>query len=597
MPDGLSQFLQQINMSKIRHIVALIAFPAFFVSCRGGDSISAPARTTAIAADSSSAKSFVGESSPFLTTTVADVTLDVTGPFRPGFPIRVTARVTGKHGGDGRFTELQVSDGGSIRGLISGHAKRRELSLADGQSSQIVDEVVFDKPGYYALTVGVWAHDQTQSRMVGDSVLITHSVASAWVLVDGSGGRLDRRYDGRFMEDGNDSLSSGSVGAFRGIGTSVDSIVMPASISSISVNPTMTGVVTFVPADSGTVPRQAIPGALVVGNCKVGSISVGYYSVATDWLGRFAANCPSGSTSFQGQIKLEASSHRIYLYSLYTPVNTNFSIAANATDTLTIISDAAKVFINHAWNGAAPYLFSRSRGQMRYVVHSGVAGSSKYDPNTDLIHIYSGSVWGGHGEFDVAHEYGHAFHYTAIDPWSSLDCSPGGAGHSFHSIETSSCAYVEGFADFFAAVMLRGRPPASQTINIDSLELGIYRNVGQGLFVEHAFAATLWDLFDDIFAPDSQSGDDENVFMYAWQIGDIMVRCRLYSPGTYLLSHTDQFTYCAEGAVNNARYVAPVGYQSGWGVYGAPLSYDGGMPTLPNLADFRAIWRYNYYGI
>ena len=76
-----------------------------------------------------------------------------------------------------------------------------------------------------------------------------------------------------------------------------------------------------------------------------------------------------------------------------------------------------------------------------------------------------------------------------------------------------------------------------------------------------------------------------------------MLRCRLYSPGAYLLSHSDQFTYCAEGAVNSARFMAPVGYQSGWGVYGAPLSYDGGTPSLPNLADFRAVWRHNYYGI
>ncbi len=584
-------------MNKTLNLVAPFAFAVFLASCRGGESVSAPAKTTATAADSSSAESFVGESSPFLTTTVADVRLDVTGPFRPGSSVRVTAYVLGKHGGNRRFAELQVTDGGNIRGLASGHVKRRELSLADGQSLEIVDEVIFEKPGYYALTVGVWAHDQTQSRMVSDSVLLSHSVASAWVLVDDRGGRLDRKYDVRFMEEGNDSLSSGSVGAFRIIGPPIDSIAMPSSISRSSVNPTMTGVVTFVPADSGAVPRQAILGALIVGNCKVGSISVGYYSVATDWLGRFTATCPSGSTSFQGQVKLEASSHRIYLYSLSVPVNTNFNIAANATDTLTILSDAAKVFINHAWNGAAPYLFGRSRGQMRYVVHSGVAGSSHYNPSADVIHIYSGSVWGGHGEFDVAHEYGHAFHYTAIDPWSSLDCSPGGAGHSFNSVETSSCAYVEGFADFFAAVMLRGRPPASQTINIDSLEIGIYRNVGQGLFVEHAFAATLWDLFDDILAPDSQSGDDENLFMYGWQIGDIMLRCRLYSPGAYLLSHSDQFTYCAEGAVNSARFMAPVGYQSGWGVYGAPLSYDGGTPSLPNLADFRAVWRHNYYGI
>ena len=596
------------SRSMIGHVVfvSVLAAPVMLSACRD-EPVVAPQAISQVTAlrDTQLDVPSQAPTRGFLTTTVADLALNVTGSFRPGQPIRVTARVTGKHRSARSYVELRADGGGTVGALQRNRPRRWETPLATGQGLDLAEDVVFDKPGYYGLTAGVWVRDRDvpAASKVGDSILVSHAVERVWVLVDEKGGRLDRQYDVSMQEEGRVALTYGTVGAFEPADVTVGASAETNApiVARAMVDPTMTGIVTYLPADSTfALPRVGIPGALVVGNCMIGGTPLSYFSVATDANGAFTATCPAGSTSYQGQVKLEASTHRIYIYSITPaiPANTNFNIAANAVDTVAVIDDAGKTFVNHSsWNLAATSLFGRSRSQMRYVVNPGTSGTSFYSTSSDYITLYAGAIWGGWGEFIVSHEYGHAFHYTAIDRWSSYDCSPGGAGHSFNSVETSSCAYVEGFADFFAAMMLRNRPLATQGLNVDDLEQSVYRFVGQGLFIEHTFAATLWDIVDDSFTADSYAGDDDGLSMTGTQVADIMLRCRLYNPGTYLLSHTDQFTYCAEGAVNNARTVAPVAYQSGWGTYGSPLSFDGGTPLLPYLPVFRAIWKYNFYGI
>lgn len=65
---------------------------------------------------------------------------------------------------------------------------------------------------------------------------------------------------------------------------------------------------------------------------------------------------------------------------------------------------------------------------------------------------------------------------------------------------------------------------------------------------------------------------------------------RQSNPSTYLLSHSDQFVYCAANSVAERSYV-PSSFLGPWGVYSG-LSYDGAV-TLPNASAFRASWLYN----
>lgn len=237
-------------------------------------------------------------------------------------------------------------------------------------------------------------------------------------------------------------------------------------------------------------------------------------------------------------------------------------------------------------------MFSRSRGQIRYFVHSGTSGT-EYNASQDFIRIRYEHVWGPFGTFVISHEYGHAFHWAAIDPWIGYSCPT----HDLHTEENSACAYVEGFADFFAVQVLKTLPPSQMYLSVYQLEANPWKFIGQGLAIEGAMAAVFHDLLDDAYSNDGVSGDDEAITLSGGQIADIMVRCRLHNPSTYLLNHADQFIYCTEGAVNNARLAAPSAYQSDWGLYGSQLSWDGGVPTLPNFSAFRTMWKFNLYGI
>jgi hypothetical protein len=91
---------------------------------------------------------------------------------------------------------------------------------------------------------------------------------------------------------------------------------------------------------------------------------------------------------------------------------------------------------------------------------------------------------------------------------------------------------------------------------------------------------------------DGISGDDDSLTMSHFDVTQIMRTCRLTSPSTYLLSHSDQFVYCAAGSLSE-RVFAPTNFVTWWGIYGG-MSYDA-PTTLPAQAEFRARWRMNFY--
>ena len=251
------------------------------------------------------------------------------------------------------------------------------------------------------------------------------------------------------------------------------------------------------------------------------------------------------------------------------------------------------VFRYHQINNLqAPGLFRRSRGQIKYVVTLGASGS-RYESGSDLIYI--GNYWNGYGRFTTPHEYHHAFHYTAIDPWRTYQCVDN--DHGFYTYETTSCAYIEGFADFFSFWMQRNDTDPTKLFLNDGIESNPNNGGNQpGIIVEVFFAATLWDLVDDASTPDDYSGDDDTMALTPSNVADIMLRCRLINPNEYLISHTDQFVYCAEFGVMNAAWSLPAALQAFWGPYGS-MSWDGGTPILPNFSAFRANWRKNFYAL
>jgi len=153
---------------------------------------------------------------------------------------------------------------------------------------------------------------------------------------------------------------------------------------------------------------------------------------------------------------------------------------------------------------------------------------------------------------------------------------------------------VEGFANFFGAYAMRYQNPSLQYWPNATWES--HYNVGQGLLIEYNFAALLWDMYDDETTPDGLVAD-ETMEMTPAQIANIIIACRFPAlVPTYLMSHTYQFVYCAEGIADQARSAAPSNFQNDWFAVGQ-VSWDATPPTLPNFSSFRSSWLRNFYGL
>ena len=403
----------------------------------------------------------------------------------------------------------------------------------------------------------------------------------------------------RYGSYGQFKLKSEPKNPLRGANARTDVRTQVGLAASMMSDPVMTGVLTYTSSDSATFGQQiVIPGASIQGYCKVGSTNVYYYSTGTNSAGQFSIACPAGSTSYGGVAKLESPAARIAYGFLNLWLDFPLDIDANVTDTISVIPEMGAVYRYHQiYNLQATTEFLRTRGQMKYVVNPGSNAASKYDTGSDWIQINAGAYWDAFGHFATPHEFGHAFHYTAIDRWRSSSYSCVDNDHGFHTFETTSCAYVEGFADFFAFWMLRNESPTYQFWTNGSIEFNSNPATPPvGIMVEFYFAATLWDMVDDASMSDGIGGDDDGVAITPRDIADIMLKCRLISPNEYLISHTDQFVYCAEYGVNNAAFSLPTTHRQFWGAYGS-MTWDGGAPVLPNLTAFRNLWRLNFYAL
>jgi len=600
------------DMSSLRirngTLVPIVA-AIFLQACSTDNQLTQPTVAKATASGDSTPFERDGPLNPIarrLLTTIADLELTAEGSFKIHQPVNLRAAIHGKYSVPQARVVVSVRGGGRfVRGQES-TTRSRELALSDGQELAFENEIIFDEPGYYEVTASVASIDGKLPRTKGDSTLLHSDERSAWIYIGENGGKFDRVFNAALLSDAARYMEYGSYGPFRKATPAQEPDSAKAaqltrgirSSASLMSDPVMSGTVMFTSLDNGIVGQlQPLQNVLIDGYCTYAGFNVGHFTLATNSAGQFSVTCPSYATKFQGLAKLESSSARIGWLNGSTYANFNIDIDANATDTIATIPEMGVVFRNHQlYNLQAPSVFGRSMGQIKYIVNPGEDSSSYFDYGSN-VYMYSRSYWNPFGRFVTAHEYGHAFHWKAIEQWRTYACV--GDEHDFHTVETSSCAYVEGFADFFAFWMLRNEVVSNQYFSNNDIEINNHPSLGsvQGIFVEFFFAATLWDLVDDSSTPDASNYyDEDNNSLSPSDIANIMSRCRLYNPNDNLISHTDQFVYCTEYGVNNARAWVPSQYQSNWWIYGT-MTWDGGTPTLPYLSFFRDSWRKNFYGL
>lgn len=200
--------------------------------------------------------------------------------------------------------------------------------------------------------------------------------------------------------------------------------------------------------------------------------------------------------------------------------------------------------------------FGRSRGKV--VVHVHDADSSfgaNYQYDQDFIRTNYNRTKNSTGFVSVLHEYGHAFHYYAIEPWQGHECSP--PDHAWDEIEHIRCAFVEGFGNFFAAIVGEsfttfGTPGADWNVET-TVYSGVQPDSVSGWRIEGTVAGFLYDLADGATSPNAIDGtsdgvDDDGAAYGLSTIADVVATCSLN--GGTKIDGIDQFIYCAEQSLS-----------------------------------------------
>ncbi len=368
------------------------------------------------------------------------------------------------------------------------------------------------------------------------------------------------------------------------------------------VEPAATWTARYPIDDSDTV-FAAVPGA------RVTEVSCG--SAAGDLLpqadgrtgpdGTFTIGCPATHPSARGVVVLEGE---------YASV----SVGTTGTQRAAFSSVEDPVFPRGAGRAfaatgfvapRAAARFGQLRSPVRIVVGApGVARSAgRYDPEQDRIELGDLALESLDGEaafFRMAHEYGHAYHWAAIEPWASYRCV--GGTQAFQVPNSLSCAFVEGFAHFFAAWIggerLDNDEASANAASDRVLEENLYRTFKiDGARTPGVVAAFLYDLADDADSPDgpgNTANGDEAFDAFAvpgQEIARLMRQCRLLPvqsgcPAITALDGIDQFVYCAEGT-------AGPGVGVRWRLY--QTVEDGGGPGAWKPAQLRPLWQRDLY--
>ena len=473
---------------------------------------------------------------------------------------------------------------------------RQTAALRPAQAVELTRSVTFEEPGYYRVFAAAVTSNLRNGRtheFAGDTVIVNDVEQTVWVLVMASGGHLTEGYDPSIAADTTRYLSHGAYGAFRPRPTRATPSNLKisqsrSSSSSLFVGP-ITGRVTYINRDNGGAVVTGVAHAIVAGSCYDADFQPTYSSNGeTDDNGYFSVGCFDDATGFGGNIWLDYAATSIRGREGVTSGGYVF-IGRYENPTLQVANDnAVKVFINYRTYAAqAPSVFGRSRSGIEYWVSEGPAYGTNYNSSEDRIRIGPTSAWNDYGTFTAVHEYGHAFQSKAVESWNTYYCSPDGT-HSLGGAYTRSCAYVEGFADFFAAALVN---PSNTFFGPNIAETNPYRSFGDGVIIEATVASQLIDLFDGPGTNDLIAGDDETMQMTGGALLDAMSRC---SPdGVLRLDGMDQLLACLEQNAS-IRQAVPASYQGSWRTFSS-IQWSGAVPTLPAQTSVRTNWLYNYY--
>ncbi|HET7229959.1 MAG TPA: hypothetical protein VFJ16_08160 [Longimicrobium sp.] len=531
-----------------------------------------------------------------------ELEFQATGAFRPGLPVTITAIARGRRpAGDVDFNVVvldeEMQPGSTTPPVRQVQAFRG--GMGRGAEHRLAATLTFPRPGLYRVVASARSQAPAGETLApADSVVGNFSSETLYVLIDENGGRATREY----------SPPAGRMPAYGSFG--------PFTQGGTALRAQTTGTISGVMWNYNdlTLTHERLGPTVGTVNCRnsTGTYVASTFNVASD--GTFSFSCASGI--FYGQINLRSTYADVYgQEGAFAGAQFDQSMGSS----LSLQSSnqyAGYAFLTLNQNiPVANSRFGRSRSQITaFVSGTDSTYAIVYCPVTGGIctrpdHIRSNykRVFGEDGIFVTVHEYGHAFHYKAIEPWPNTytGCDPN--GHNPAVPWSTACAFVEGFADFFSGWILANRLTSAYGYSDYNWELHNYAST-EGLKTEGAAAGFFYDLADgtgDYDASNNTSAYEEsfdNAVYPGSFIANIIANCSPYtqtSTGTYTyanpLDGMDQVVYCIEGHTN-AEIIGPT-YGSGWrtqwdGVSWSPsFSYPSGFSGTT----VRTLWKWNFY--
>ena len=492
-----------------------------------------------------------------------------------GVPIRVSVSVTALVASSSARITLSIPEmeiakvsGGALREPPTGFRMPlivdQTLSFAPGQRRDFSGTFVVTQPGYYrllavALSSGTRAVDRA-------SVVQNVAQAETWLYVDENGGILTPAFDPRVIPDtvvatpGPRQLARHAVIA-RVNSQSVVTSGYVANLKYVNTDVVQSG--TYDPVAGARLDGKYLyPNGLVVQS----------FTAFSDHLGRVTIPCVWG-TYFDGYARLTNSS-----ISISSSSATSDSLRVLAHDPCYggsgwhVIPSSPT---GRAWatlnatilNSAAYFLRTRPWIRVR------ITDDQHYHWPADSITVDSTTVWGENGAYQIPHEYGHAFHAYGLGvPVPGL-CPLPGANHLVTGAYNLRCAYIEGFADFFASFVAQDSivgywedlfefPRA--TLNFRYFIPHGYLCSGatehfcangplttDGAIGETTVAAFFYDLADNASTANSTPDDDDAVGYGAAWIGNVIAACEILWGSWAQHDAIDHLVRCFEHRLGN----------------------------------------------
>lgn len=536
---------------------------------------------------------------------------EVTGAFRPGVPIVVNAVARGRRQADQMDLEVVVHDEPSAAGTPPEAAGRRRVNsvqgaLGRGAERRVPQTITFASPGYYRVSARVVSSGPTPEQVAqGDSIILDTNEETLYILVDEKGGRLTDGFDRAALAGRLPSY--GSYGPFRESTrpnrASASAAAGSANASLASAAGTFTYYIEYDNNDTGT--KRPIGGTRVEIKCLDANFvqqSPQIYTTGAD--GSFSFTCPYDW--FDGKVRL---------YDIYSDVTgPNNEVAAVDSFTESSLQRltannryAAHVFVTlRQYVPLAEQKFGsryRSRLPVRVSPTDPAFGPDWGYGGADAVRTNYQGVFGERGRFTTMHEYGHAYHWGAIEPWVNGGC---GGPHYIEYASNLGCAFVEGFADFFA-VWVAGSALTTGSGSDYGIETQTFYLNGEGLFTEGSVAGFLYDLVDG--SADRDNATNTGATEETWDtavypgslIADMIQHCRPYTSSTTTsgttftytdnLSGADQLVYCLEG--NVGAETTNANWRTTWAAVSRPNIT---LPTGYSTTLVRTLWKRNLYG-